>query len=234
MNRGERLLHAYRAGEAKAPATSNDYANMIRATLALALVTGKPDYVDRAREWVYVLDRHYWADDLGGYYFVADDTGDLIVRPLSGQDEATPNANAVMVSNLAALHLWTGEERYRQRAEVILRAFAGSIASNVLAHTGLLAAELDLLAPAHIVLIAPEGTDTLALRRALHEVSLPSAVIQEVRAGQELPASFPVHGKTAIEGKPTAYVCIGPQCSLPVTEPSALVETVKAARRAAP
>jgi uncharacterized protein len=234
MNRDGRLLHAYRAGEAKAPATSNDYANMIRATLALALVTGKPDYVDRAREWVYVLDRHYWADDLGGYYFVADDTGDLIVRPLSGQDEATPNANAVMVSNLAALHLWTGEERYRQRAEAILRAFAGSIASNVLAHTGLLAAELDLLAPAHIVLIPPEGTDTLALRRALHEVSLPSAVIQEVRAGQELPASFPAHGKTAIEGKPTAYVCIGPQCSLPVTEPSALVETVKAARRAAP
>jgi len=180
-----------------------------------------------------VLDRHYWADDLGGYYFVADDTGDLIVRPLSGQDEATPNANALMVSNLAALHLWTGEERYRQRAEAILRGFAGSIASNVLAHTGLLAAELDLLAPAQIVLIAPEGTDTLALRNALHGVSVPSAVIQGVRAGQELPASSPAHGKTAIEGRPTAYVCIGPQCSLPVTEPVKLIETIKAARRAA-
>src|SRR5262245_31086250 len=212
MNKGGRLLHAYRAGKAKAPATANDYANMISGALALANVTGKHDYVDRAREWVYVLDRHYWADDLGGYYFVADDTGDLIVRPLSGQDEATPNANAVMASNLAALHLWTGEERYRQRAEAILRAFAGSIASNVLAHTGLLAAELDLLAPAHIVLIAPEGIDTLALRNALHEVSLPSAVIQGVRAGQQLPASSPAHGETAIEGRPTAYVCIGPQC----------------------
>jgi uncharacterized protein YyaL (SSP411 family) len=234
MNKDGRLLHAYRAGEAKTPATANDYANMIKAALTLANVTRKHDYVDRAREWVYVFDRHYWADDLGGYYFVADDTGDLIVRPLSGQDEATPNANAVMVSNLAALHLWTGEERYRQRAEAILRAFAGSIASNVLGHTGLLAAEVDLLAPAHIVVIAPEGTDPLALRRALHEVSLPSAVIQQVRAGQELPASSAAHGKTAIEGKPTAYVCIGPQCSLPVTDPWALVETVKAARRAAP
>jgi uncharacterized protein YyaL (SSP411 family) len=232
MNGNGRLFHAYRAGEAKAPATANDYANMIKGALALANVTGKPDYVDRAREWVYVLDRHYWADDLGGYYFVADDTGDLIVRPLSGQDEATPNANALMVSNLAALHLWTGEERYRQHAEAILRAFAGSIASNVLAHTGLLAAELDLLAPAHIVLIAPGDSDTLALRRALHEMSLPAAVIQAVRPGQELPTSSPAHGKTAIEGKPTAYVCIGPQCSLPVTEPVKLIETIKAARRA--
>ncbi len=233
MNANGRLFHAYRAGEAKAPATANDYANMIKGALALANVTGKHDYIDLAREWVYVLDRHYWADDLGGYYFVADDTGDLIVRPLSGQDEATPNANAVMVSNLAALHLWTGEERYWQRAEAILRGFAGSIASNVLAHTGLLAAELDLLAPAQIVLIAAEGTDTLALRNALHGVSVPSAVIQGVRAGQELPASSPAHGKTAIEGRPTAYVCIGPQCSLPVTEPVKLIETIKAARRAA-
>ena len=65
-------------------------------------------------------------------------------------------------------------------------------------------------------------------------MSLPNAVVQEVREGESgasaLPESSPAHGKTAIDGKPTAYICIGPQCSLPVTEPAALVETVKAAR----
>ncbi|HZP08922.1 thioredoxin domain-containing protein, partial [Methyloceanibacter sp.] len=76
-----RLRHAYRANEAKAPATANDYANMIRAALKLANVTGKRDYVARARQWTDILDTHYWADDIGGYYFVADDTSDLIVRP---------------------------------------------------------------------------------------------------------------------------------------------------------
>ena len=114
---------------------------MIRAALALANVTGKRDYIERAREWADVLDRHYWADDLGGYYFAADDTADLIVRPFSGQDEATPNANGVMVSNLMALYLWTGEERYRDRAEAILRGFAGAMSENVLAHAGLLAGD---------------------------------------------------------------------------------------------
>jgi uncharacterized protein YyaL (SSP411 family) len=225
-----RLFHAYRNGEAKAPATANDYANMIKAALALANVTGKQSYVERAREWVDVLDRHYWASDLGGYYYVADDTGDLIVRPFSGQDEATPNANGTMVSNLVALYLWTGEERTLERAEAILSGFAGAMTENVLAHAGLLGAELDLLAPAHIVLIAPEGGDVRPLSRALANVSLPGAVVQEVRAGEALPPSSPAHGKTAIDGKPTAYVCIGPQCSLPVTDPAALVETVKAAR----
>ena len=226
-----RLLHAYRAGEAKAPATANDYANMIRAALALAKVTGKRAYVDRAREWADVLDKHYWASDIGGYYFVADDTSDLIVRPLSGQDEATPNANGVMVSNLMALYLWTGEGRYRDRAEAVLKAFAGVMRQNVLAHAGLLAAELDVIAPALIVLIVPEGGDARALRAALRDVSLPGAVVQEIGVGELLPASSPAHGKTAIDGKPTAYVCIGPQCSLPVTEPEKLIETVRAARQ---
>jgi uncharacterized protein len=230
MSTGGRLHHSYRAGEAKAPATANDYANMIKAALALANVTGKLDYISQAREWTDVLDRHYWANDLGGYYFAADDTTDLIVRPFSGHDEATPNANAIMVSDLTALYLWTGEERYRERAEAILKTFAGAIAENPLAHNALLTAALDLYAPSLVVLIVPDGTDSVALRRALNDVSLPGAVVQEVREGESLPASSPAHGKTAIDGKPTAYVCIGQQCSLPVTAPAALVETVKAAR----
>jgi len=32
----------------------------------------------------------------------------------------------------------------------------------------------------------------------------------------------PAAGKTAIEGRPTAYVCRGPVCSLPVTDPDEL------------
>ena len=169
MTSNGRLSHAYRNGEAKAPATANDYANMIKAALALANVTGNPDYIERAKAWAEMLDQHYWSENLGGYYFTADDTSDLIVRPFSGQDEATPNANGTMVSNLVALYLWTGEERYRDRADAILRGFAGAMTANVLAHAGLLASSLDLMAPAHIVLIAPKGESTHALRRALAE-----------------------------------------------------------------
>jgi len=234
MNSGDRLFHAYRAGEAKAPANASDYANMTKAALALATVTGKSAYIEQARAWVDVLDRHYWAEDLGGYYFAADDTQDLIVRPINAQDDALPNANGVMVSNLMALYLWTGEERYATRAEAIVKSFAAAIADNVFSHTGLLSGALDLLAPGHIVLVVPRGSDADALRRALAQVSLPNAVVQEVRVGdtpsRALSSSSPAHGKTAIDGKPTAYVCIGPQCSAPVTDPAALIETVKEAR----
>jgi len=81
------------------------------------------------------------------------------------------------------------------------------------------------------VFVVPEGGDARELRRALKEVSLPGAVVQEIGTGESLPASSPAHGKSAIDGKPTAYVCIGPQCSLPVTEPGKLIETIRAARQ---
>ena len=236
MIKNGRLLHSYRAGEAKAPATATDYANMIKAALALASVTGNPEYIARARDWVDVLDRHYWADGHGGYFLAADDTDDLIVRTINALDDATPNANGTMVSNLMQLYLWTGEERYRDRAEAIVRGFSGAIAKNVFSHTGLLSGVIDLLAPAHIVIVVPEGGDANALRRALADVSLPNAVVQELRAGDSrvstsVPPNSPAHGKTAIGGKPTAYVCIGPQCSAPVTDAAALVEAVREGRQ---
>jgi uncharacterized protein YyaL (SSP411 family) len=236
MHSDGRLLHAYREGRAKAPASASDYANMIRAALALANVTGNAAYVGHALAWGHVLDRHYWSDELHGYYFAADDTSDLILRPFSTQDDATPNANAVMVSNLMALYLWTGEERYRARAEAMLLALAGAVAENVLGHAGLLSAALDVLAPALIVLIVPEGGDARELRRALAQVSLPGMVVQKVAEAdaRALPPSSPAHGKTVLDGQPTAYVCIGPQCSLPVTDAAALVNQIQTTRHSRP
>jgi uncharacterized protein YyaL (SSP411 family) len=231
-----RLLHSYRDGRAKAPALAADYANMIKAALALASITGRPDCLAQACAWVDVLDAHYWSTEHGGYYFAADDTDDLIVRSIGALDDAVPNANGTMVANLSALYLWTGEERYRERAEAILKAFAGDIATNVFSHTGLLAGAVETLAPTQIVIVARTREDAREMRRSLAEISLPGAVVQmiaEQGASDEriaLPAASPAHGKHAIDGKVTAYVCIGPQCSAPVTEPADLISAVRAAR----
>jgi hypothetical protein len=48
------------------------------------------------------------------------------------------------------------------------------------------------------------------LARAMFDLSLPGAVQQAILAG-----------------KPTAYACLGPQCSLPVTEPEVLRELLR-------
>ena len=106
--RDGRLFHSFRHGKLKAPATSADYANMISAALALHQVTGEKRYLDDAIAWTAVMNRHYSADN-GGYYLAADDTSDLILRPLSASDDATPNPNATMLQNLADLYTLTGD-----------------------------------------------------------------------------------------------------------------------------
>ena len=134
------------------------------------------------------------------------------------------------IGNLMALYLITGAEDYRTRAEAILHAFAGDIGRNVFSHAGLLSGAIEVMAPAHVIIVVPEGGEAHQLRQALTRVSLPGAMVQEVGEAETLPATSPAHGKPALDGKPTAYVCIGPQCSAPVTDAGALIETVKVAR----
>ena len=47
-----RLLHSWREGQARHPASIDDYANMCRAALALYEATGDAAYLEQARRWV--------------------------------------------------------------------------------------------------------------------------------------------------------------------------------------
>jgi uncharacterized protein len=235
MEKDGRLIHSYRDGRATAPATASDYANLIRAALRLHLATGDADYLGVAERWLAVVDERYWVAETGGYAFTADDTPDVIVRMLGAHDDATPNANGIMISNLMALHLLTGKPRYLEWAEAIPKAFAADMVRNTFGHCGLIAGTLDLIAPQHVVVIEPRRGDAApgssALARAVLDLSLPGAVEQVVEPGETMPNPA-LNGKSAIEGKPTAYACLGPQCSLPVAEPEALVEVLRQQRMA--
>jgi uncharacterized protein len=230
MEKDGRLIHSYRAGQAKAPATASDYANMIWGALRLYQATNETSYLTAAERWSTALDTHYWIADAGGYAFTADDTPDVIVRMRGAHDDATPNANAIMISNLLALHLVTGKQAYLDRAMAIPQAFAADLGRNTLGHCGVLAGCFDLIAPQQVVVITPAAASVAKpMVDAMFRLSLPGAVQQVVGAFQ-LPASPALAGKTPVNNKPTAYACIGPLCSLPVTDPHALIELLRAQR----
>jgi uncharacterized protein len=237
MEKDGRLAHSWRAGQAKAPGTAGDYANMIWGALRLLQATGESLFLTAAERWCAILDKHFWVADGGGYAFTADDTPDVIVRMRGAHDDATPNANAIMLSNLVALGLLTGNPAYLERAEAIPQAFAADLGKNTLGHCGLLAGFYDLIAPQQVAVIGTNDADASGrLSRAMFKLSLPGAVQQVVSASALGPGGFPtagaLAGKTAQEGKPTAYACLGPQCSLPVTEPDALLELLRRQRTA--
>jgi uncharacterized protein YyaL (SSP411 family) len=223
----DRLFHAYRKGLAKAPAIASDYANMTWAALRLFAATGAERYLEDAKHWTLILDKHYWDKNRGGYFTAADDTGDVVVRLNAASDDAAPNANAIQLSNLIALTAITGDAKYHERARQLLEAFAPAVALGPIGHCALLAAELDL---DRLVQVAVSVTNGTELRDELQQLSIPGALEFVAASGTlAVPGSL-LDGKTAINGKSTAYVCIGPVCSAPIQEAGAFREAIKHAR----
>ncbi|MCY3752627.1 MAG: thioredoxin domain-containing protein [Alphaproteobacteria bacterium] len=212
-----RLRHSWRLGRARHPASLDDYAAIMRAALMLEEATGNRRYRERTLGWLEIVERHY-GDGTGGWFFAADDTEQLIVRARTAADNPTPSGNGMMVDVLARLWWLTGEARYRRRAEAAVAAFAGETARNIFPLSTLLNANALLQEAVQVVLAGDDGQ----LRRAVERVSLPSRVLALIGAAETLPDGHPAAGKTAVEGRPTAYVCRGPVCSLPVTDPDEL------------
>ena len=230
MELGGRLLHSFRAGKAGAQATASDYANMIWAALRLFQATNEHAFLIAAERWSASLDRHYWVADAGGYALTADDTADVIVRLRGAHDDATPNANAVMVSNLVALFLLTSKQAYLERAHAIPAAFAADLARTAVGHCGLMAACFDLLAPQHVIVIQA-GTDPESerLARAPLRLSLPGAVQQTVPPDQ-VPRLGSLADKGPSSAQSTAFACLGPQCSRPLTDAEELLALLRQQR----
>ena len=222
-----RLFHAWRAGRLNHTATLDDYAGMIRAALALYEITGAEDCLAAAKGWAAVADTHYWDNEAGGYYFTADDAEALIVRSKSVDDHATPAGNAVMAQNLARLFFLTGETAYRDRADALIAAFSGDMEKNFFPLATLMNAAEFLQGAEQVVIVGARGdADTQALLEAVFKTDSPNRVLSVIAPHEALPDGHPATGKGQIDGAATAYVCVGPTCSLPLTEAGALAEAI--------
>lgn len=228
MQRDGRLHHAWRDGQLKHLGTLDDLAQMARAGLFLHEATGDAGALDHARGWVGLLDRHHWDSARGGYFYTADDAANLIVRTKSAHDAAVPAGNGTMVGVLARLHAVTGEESYRERADALIAAFSGELSRNFFPLSTLLNGVELLTKPVQVVVVGdPVDPATDALRRAAFGPSVPNRILMRVTPDQTLPAGHPAAGKGQRDGRPTAYVCVGPTCSQPVTSPADLVDALR-------
>jgi uncharacterized protein YyaL (SSP411 family) len=216
-----RLAHSWRGGRSH-PGTLDDHANMARAALLLYEATARPAYLAQAIAWTAILDRHF-TDPAGGYFFTADDTESLITRTKSAADSAVPAGNGVMIEILARLHLLTGEEDYRRRAETVIAVFSGEIERNFFPLATYLNS-IDFLARAvQIVIIGvPDAADTRALAAVVQRAGMANVVMQIVAPGVDLASSHPASGKARLGNAATAYLCRERSCSLPVSDPQAL------------
>jgi uncharacterized protein len=231
MAHGDRLGHSWREGKLLVPGLASDHAAMIRAALALHEATGEHAYLERALAWQATLDRHYDNPANGGYFLTADDAKDLVVRPNATTDDATPNPNALAAQNLIRLAAFTGQHAWRDKADRLFDGIVASAGENLFAHLASLNA-LDLrLRAAEIVVVGEDSRADTLLAAARKLPALDRIVL---RASPALPASHPAHAKINAAPQSAAFVCVGDTCSLPVTNPAALVAAVTTARTHVP
>ena len=227
MVQNQRLGHSWRAGKLRFPGLSSDFAAMIRAALALYETTGERAYLERALAWQGAFDVHYADPDTGGYYLSADDADDLLLRPHSTQDDATPNPNAVAAGNLVRLAVLSGDDRWRAQADRLIEGILATAERNLFGHVALLNA-LDLrLRGAEIVVT---GSDADRLAQAALKLPFLDRIVLRAGSAAELPAAHPAQDKIKAAAGNAAFVCVGERCSLPVTEAGAIAGAVAAMR----
>lgn len=224
VRRDGRLLHGWAKGVAKQVAFLDDHAFLAGALLDLYEATGEALHLERARELIEALEARFHDEVGGGYFFAAHDGETLIVRTKSGTDGSIPSGNGVAALTLLRLHDLTGEERYRERAEEILRLYHLSAIQNPFGYITLLEAlERWSEGSTEVIVVGDPGPDTEALWRVAASRWIRHRTLVRVRPGSsELPAV--ARDRPQVDGRPTAYVCRNFACSRPVHTADELAE----------
>ncbi len=228
MSRGDQLLHAWRDGTANIDGLATDYANMAAAAITLHEVTSESSYLNYARSWNAVLDQHFTAES--GGYFLSPESTDLIIRPLSASDEATPSANAAAAEVKLHLHLLTQEQSHAESLSSILRGFSEAAREQPFSHARLLAATQAATLAMQIA-ISGKGPDSESLWQAAWRTAAPGAIRLRVTNPIQLPSAFLLpNGAATQPDSPGAYVCANQTCSLRLTRTSDLVHEIETRR----
>ena len=202
--RWHRAWHEGGSPPARHHALAGDHATVIDAFTRLAELTGQARWVEHAREVADVLLDHFWDVDRGGLFTTPDDGEQLVARQKELLDNATPSANSSAALALARLGALTGEARYTNHADQIIRLLARAVPQSPAAFSQALMAVASRQAGATEIVITGDRRDLLAeVRRHW----LPDAVM----AWGE-PFDSPLWHQRA-DG--LAFVCHDHACQLP-------------------
>jgi uncharacterized protein YyaL (SSP411 family) len=138
MRSGSVLMHRFVDGKVGIDAFLDDYAYLAWGMVELYRVNGHERYLASALGLVDEMLRHFWDADQGGFFFTSDQAKGLIARRMEGYDGAMPSGNSVAANVLLDLANITGRADLRQKSDRIVKAFAGDINSNPMAHCHML------------------------------------------------------------------------------------------------
>ena len=235
LDKSGRLYHRYRDGELAVDANAADYAFLIQGLLSLYQTTFDLAYAEQAKILQEKMIEDFWDAQNGGLFSTPKGSTDLPVRPKELYDGAIPSANSIALFNLVSLYRLTGDPKWDNRAQALMRAFAGTVKTQPQAFTYFLCALDFMLRPGQEVIIAgePQATDTRQLLAALNLNFTPNQVAivkSDQNAAQLAKFAGYTDGLQVIEGKATAHVCRNGSCTDSTTESQTMVDRILAGK----
>lgn len=225
-----RLLRTYKDGRAHLNGYLEDYIFLADGLLALYEASFQARWFIEARKLVDEAIALFADEQNGGFFDTGSDHEALISRPKDIMDNATPAGNSVAVDVLMRLAAFTGEEKYRQRADDYLRPIADVMAQHPQAFGHVLGALDFALSPVKEFAIMgnPSEAGTLTLLEVINGRYLPNSVLACADpADSEAVQAVPLLADRPLkEGKATAYVCQNFACLAPVNTAEELEQLV--------
>jgi uncharacterized protein YyaL (SSP411 family) len=119
-----RLLHCWRAGQARHLAFLDDYASLCNALIALYETQSDPRWLNEAVKLADGILAQFMDADQGGFFYTANDHEPLIARKKELFDAPVPSSTGLAVTALLRLSRYAGRDDFRRAAEETLRASA--------------------------------------------------------------------------------------------------------------
>ncbi len=119
--------HTWKNGQAHIPAFLDDLAYLIQAYIHLQEVTGKPDYLLKAKSLTEKVLAGFLDEDGVFFYYTSHDQQDVIVRKKEVYDGATPSGNGMMASNLFYLSVIFEHSDWKQQSDHMLLSLGKAI-----------------------------------------------------------------------------------------------------------
>ncbi|MBX2800557.1 MAG: DUF255 domain-containing protein [Myxococcales bacterium] len=218
-----RLMRTHKDDRSHIPAFADDHANLITALLDLWDATFESRWLDEALALADALVELFWDEQDGGLFLTGSDQPELVHRSKPIIGGAEPSANGVAALAFLRLGRLCGREDLLEKAERIsltaqqlLGQAARALGPEALAGSWLADGGLEVA-----IIGDPEAEATRALVAELRSHVLPFAVTY-VGAEPDVARMPWLEGKTAIDGVPTAFVCEGYTCRLPVRDVAGL------------
>jgi uncharacterized protein YyaL (SSP411 family) len=212
------LYHRYTKGERAIMGFLDDYAFLVWGLVEIYESGFEESYLQAAMDLTDTMISRFW-DEEGGFYFTAKGGDNSVPIRKKVHDGALPSGNSVALLNMLRLALLTGDTKYGEFADQIIKVFSEEVKSVPVAHTFMLLGVDFTVGPAYNVILVGDSQETSLqnMLSALKSAYLPNKVVS---LRQPDKAAL---GYEKIEGKTTAYVCRGQTCMPPTNKPEKML-----------